>query len=140
MTNVFTYGILMRDGDVPASLENHRLAFGRFATVEESPGDVVYGAIISGVSDARLRSYDGIEGCWLDQPERSYYTRKLVDVHVVSDQYITAWVYQMTDNFPERMPPSSYLLEAMVAQYERLGHPEEAVEALQALVPAPVDF
>lgn len=124
--NVFTYGILMRRGTVPATLENHRLAFGRFATVEEAPGETVYGAVITDVTEEQLRSLDCIEGCRQGNPERSYYQRKIVRVHVVGDQYLDAWVYQMTDRYPERMAPSPSLVDQMLSEYERLGHPEEA--------------
>lgn len=129
--NVFVYGILMRDASVAAALPDHELAFGRFATVEDAPGGTVFGGLVTDVSEARLRGYDGVEGCRQGDPEHSYYQRKVVQVQV-GNELVDAWVYQMTDAYPERHAPRTELVTSMRQQYARLGHEANATAKLAA--------
>lgn len=135
--NVFVYGTLMRGAHEAARLHGYRLDFGSFATVVEDTGGTVYGGLIRDVTPAQLRTFDQIEGV-----SSGYYSRRPVTVY--SGEHETtrqneAWVYVMSARDLLASKRGRYgtpdaLAEGMHLQYERMGHPAAAHEALDASV------
>lgn len=132
--SVFVYGILMADATVRAVLPAWQLDYASHATIVPGPASsVVYGGLVENIDPERLRSYDAIEGV-----DHGYYSRRAVTV-LAGDQQRRAWVYVMGDDIRERSKADGYGLgewtaERMSCQYDRLGHPREAFEVLEALI------
>lgn len=132
---VFTYGILMREGHRAAWLDGYRLDFGRFATVVESAQSCVYGSLIENVTPEQLQYYDQVEGYRPDNLDSSYYTRQLVPVTTMDGIELAAWVYVMqaswlADSHTRCTTPDPSLYLRMAREYGRLGHSEDALDAL----------
>lgn len=124
-TRLFAYGILMRDGQVPATVKGYRLAFSGFATPLPAEDGTIFGTLIP-VDEARLRYFDSIEGYRPWDVENSYYRREIVNT---SDG--PAWMYIMNERDFRGTPPDEYLVERMRMEYARLGHPETALTQLE---------
>ena len=116
---VFVYGILMRDATEAAALHGYRLAFSRFATVRRCEGSVVLGGLVD-ANDAKLRTYDSIEGVRPDG--LGYYRREEVEVDDADGNPVVAWVYMQNEHYFDEEPGSPALRAQMNEQYERLGH------------------
>lgn len=124
---IFVYGMLLREGDRPASLSGYRLAFSGHATIELAEGEHVLGAVIEG---AKLSHYDGIEGTDTRDPSslEGYYRRFPVRL----DDGSYAWVYKMNPKFegaPGPKPPGSYYLDMIERGYLRWGYPNTGLRA-----------
>lgn len=87
---VFTYGILMADAQVGATLQDYRLDFGWHATIVPEPAGLTYGGLVTDVDYRRLAMYDRIEGV-----SGGYYRRIAVEVTPRGGEPVTAWAYTM---------------------------------------------
>jgi gamma-glutamylcyclotransferase (GGCT)/AIG2-like uncharacterized protein YtfP len=136
MANVFTYGILMSDAQVGATLQNYRLDFGYHATVVEEVAGITYGGLVQDVCEEGLRRYDSIEGVRGDGS--GYYARRLVAVTAQGIGPVEAWVYVMN---PRYLATAKYEMGArydlghltwrMGQQYDRLHLPPYAHDELE---------
>lgn len=133
--NLFVYGLLMRDADRVATLQNYQLDFGYHATVVEVPAGIVYGGLVRNVTPERLAVYDQIEGV-----SGGYYTRRLVTVATKDDGPVRAWTYVMNPDclaLAKRNATETRdmwlvgsLAQQMHDEYERLNAPIYAHDEL----------
>lgn len=117
----------------PAILRDHRLVFNVFssswrggvASIEESPGSIVYGAIYL-LEDNQLEKLDKYEGV-----PHLYHRRKIT---VESDgKPVEAYVYVAT-NPRTRLKPSASYLALVLKGLKKLGYSDDVIQSVRMQV------